>query len=129
MLDKTKNYKIDVSALSTAERIALQEELFAQGYKWFSDGKNVSELDKDFLFLYDDMDIACYLDRGYFNRHGNIPITVEDIMPQPEERTLRDWFAGLAMQGMVISAEILPIDVIARDAYAYADAMLKERNK
>lgn len=129
MLDKTKNYKINVSALSTVERTALQEELFKQGYKWYAGEQEVEELDMDFLFLYDDMDITCCGERRDFIESNHTPITVSDIMPQPEERTLRDWFAGLAMQGMVVSAEILPENVIARDAYAYADAMLKERNK
>ena len=83
MLDKTKNYKIDVSNLNTSERTALQEELFKQGYVWFEGGQKVGELDQGFLFLYDDMDIACCKERHYFNIHRNIPITVEDIYLKP----------------------------------------------
>ena len=128
MLDKTKNYKIDVSALSTAERTKLQEQLFLLGYSWYEGGQKVTCLDSDALFLEKDMDITCG-NKKDFSRYDYPILTVSDIMPQPEERTLRDWFAGLAMQGMVVSAEILPENVIARDAYAYADAMLKERNK
>lgn len=128
MLDKTKNYKIDVSALTTVERTALQEELFLLGYAWYKFGQKVTDLDSDTLFLDKDQEITC--GNKYSFNHCKYPIlTVSDIMPQTEERTLRDWFAGLAMQGMVVSAEILPENVIARDAYAYADAMLKERNK
>ena len=46
--------------------------------------------------------------------------------------SLRDWFAGLAMQGMIAkdtepSPEQVPI--IVKSAYIMADAMLKERNK
>ena len=40
--------------------------------------------------------------------------------------TLRDWFAGMAMQG-ILSAdtkENLSVDVVARIAYDQADAML-----
>ena len=49
-----------------------------------------------------------------------------------EGMTLRDWFAGMAMQGMVArdtepSPERVPI--IVKSAYIMADAMLKERNK
>ena len=128
MLDKTKNYKIDVSALTTVERITLQEELFKMGYAWYEIGQKVTDLVSDTLFLEKDMDITCGSKKD-FHRYDYQIITVSDIMPQPEERTLRDWFAGLAMQGMVVSAEILPENFIARDAYAYADAMLKERNK
>lgn len=56
--------------------------------------------------------------------------------------TLRDWFAGQAMAGMVSSKDIIsacikaayhdgvdPTDIVAADAYTYADAMLAERNK
>ena len=128
MLDKTKNYKIDVSALSTVERTALQEQLFLLGYSWFDGGQKVSELDSDTLFLEKDRDITCGRKIDY-STCKYAPLTVSDIMSQPEERTLRDWFAGLAMQGMVVSAEILPAHIIAKDAYYYADLMLKERNK
>ena len=52
-------------------------------------------------------------------------------------RTLRDWFAGLALA--VSQANIRPqeqprggyaewIEVVARDAYLYADAMMKARD-
>ncbi len=49
-----------------------------------------------------------------------------------EGMTLRDWFAGMAMQGMVAkdtepSPEQVPI--IVKSAYIMADAMLKERSK
>ena len=47
-----------------------------------------------------------------------------------EGMSLRDWFAGMAMQGMVAkdtepSPEQVPI--IVQSAYIMADAMLKER--
>ena len=127
MLDKTKDYKIDVSALNTAERTALQEELFKQGYKWYEIGQSVTALVSDTLFLEKDMDITCGSKKD-FHRYDYQIITVSDIMPQKEERTLRDWFAGLALNGMLPS-DNEPLEIIARDAYRYADAMLKERNK
>ncbi len=83
MLDKTKNYKIDVSALSTAERTALQEELFKQGYRWFDGEQEVTELDKDFLFLYDDMDIAFCEKKYTFDKNNHIYITAEEIYSKP----------------------------------------------
>ena len=43
--------------------------------------------------------------------------------------TLRDWFAALAMQGLLTSTEESDTGVIARDAYWMADAMLKQREK
>lgn len=128
MLDKTKDYKIDVSALNTAERTRLQEDLFSQGYRWFDGGQEVEELDMDFLFLYDDMDITCCGERRDFIESNHTPITVYDTIPQliPSERTLRDWFAGLAMVQIMQTHDD---DDVAGWSYHYADMMLKERNK
>ena len=133
MLDKTKNYKIDVSALSTVERTALQEQLFLLGYSWFDGGQKVSELDSDTLFLEKDRDITCGRKIDY-STCKYAPLTVSDIMSQPEERTLRDWFAGLAMQGILsndasgIGSPDFKFDSRAQKAYLMADAMIKERN-
>ena len=40
---------------------------------------------------------------------------------------LRDWFAGLAMQGLMIDNPSPACGYIATTAYAMADAMLKAR--
>jgi hypothetical protein len=50
------------------------------------------------------------------------------------DMTLRDHFAGLAMQGFLAYAATTgkyapPDDELARESYKMADAMLKERNK
>jgi len=50
------------------------------------------------------------------------------------DMTMRDYFAGLAMQGLLSYAATSgkyapPDDEIAREAYKMADAILKERNK
>ena len=125
MIDKTKNYKIDVSALNTAERTALQEELFKQGYVWYESGQKVTDLDSDTLFLDGEQEITCGNKDDF--KHWDYPIlTVSDIMPQPEGITLRDWFAGLAMQQLLKTVDD---DSVADWAYYYADMMLKERNK
>lgn len=129
MLDKTKNYKIDVSDLTTAERTALQEEFFKQGYRWYAGEQEVEELDKDFLFLYDDMDIACCGERRDFIESNHTPITVSDIMPETTELptiTLRDYFAGQALFGLMAMFPLSDVQV-AKRAYQYADAMIKER--
>ena len=119
------NYKIDVSELSTVERAKLQEELFKQGYKWYESGQKVTDLDSDALFLEKDMDITCGRKQDF--NHCKYPIlTVSDIMPQSEERTLRDWFAGLAM--VQLMQEFETQGTVGR-AYELADAMIKERNK
>ena len=125
MLDKTKNYKIDASQLSSAERTALQEELFKQGYQWFGSGQKVGELNANFLFLSPDMDIL-YGNKKDFSHYDYPILTVSDIMPQPEERTLRDWFAGLAMVQIMQTHDD---DEVAGWSYHFADMMLKERNK
>jgi hypothetical protein len=41
--------------------------------------------------------------------------------------SLRDWFAGMAMQGLLTHDDEGLIPETARDAYRYADAMLKAR--
>ena len=43
--------------------------------------------------------------------------------------SLRDWFAGVALQGLIANAGALPTDDLSFAAYDYADAMLKERSK
>ena len=43
--------------------------------------------------------------------------------------SLRDWFAGLAMQGILASGDDNDSKVIAIGSYGVADAMLDEREK
>ena len=45
--------------------------------------------------------------------------------------TLRDWFAGMALQGILAGTpdSICTIDEYANEAYQYADAMLKKRGE
>jgi hypothetical protein len=62
---------------------------------------------------------------------GNIyKETMDRIVAMQPEIPMRDWFAGLAMQGIVESQEpYLLYQIIARKSYEIADAMLKERDK
>ncbi len=68
------------------------------------------------------------------------PETDEQRTERREDK--RDWFAGLARQGMTASPELMefvtsraeggegvPFERLARQAYRQADAMLKERQK
>ena len=41
--------------------------------------------------------------------------------------TLRDWFAGQALAGIMASKENMPFHVVAPLAYSHADAMLEVR--
>ena len=50
-------------------------------------------------------------------------------MRDPTGMTLRDWFAGMAMQGLVSSPRSIPRATIAEHAYLMADAMIAEREK
>lgn len=44
--------------------------------------------------------------------------------------TLRDWFAGKAMQSLMLAAKTSQdVDLLSKGAYQMADAMLKERSK
>ena len=47
-----------------------------------------------------------------------------------EGMTMRDWFAGKAMQSLILAAQnAKDIDMLSAGAYHLADAMLKERSK
>ena len=52
-------------------------------------------------------------------------LTCEPLYTAPPERTLRDHFAGMAMQGLI--AHKLELDSLPKAAYQIADAMLAER--
>ena len=54
----------------------------------------------------------------YVSQHGK---------KNPEGMTLRDWMAGMAMQGICASGPDISNPVIAAEAYALADAMLRAR--
>lgn len=43
--------------------------------------------------------------------------------------TLRDWFAGQALIGLGLSLNPAHVDQYAKSAYAYADALLTEREQ
>lgn len=53
----------------------------------------------------------------------------KDITPQLG-MTLRDWFAGKAMQGLISSEpNSFNTAIMVRDAYIIADCMIEEREK
>jgi hypothetical protein len=42
--------------------------------------------------------------------------------------SLRDWFAGMAMQGMLSNPELSgSVELLARESFTYADAMIAEQ--
>lgn len=43
--------------------------------------------------------------------------------------SLRDWFAGQALNGLLASGTVRDASYIAKRTYEFADAMLAERNK
>lgn len=52
------------------------------------------------------------------------------VMGIPQGMTLRDWFAGQVMAGLMADSEVdMPPEEYAACAYRNADAMLKERNQ
>ena len=53
----------------------------------------------------------------------------EDLMNRHGGMSLRDWFAGMAMQGILASGDDNDSKVIAIGSYGVADAMLDEREK
>lgn len=56
---------------------------------------------------------------------------VSDIFGHHSGMSLRDWFAGQVVSGMVAGGRGLDISVeqFAKSSYAIADAMIAERNK
>ena len=44
-----------------------------------------------------------------------------------EGKDLRDWFAGKALQGMMVDVYAPDCDYIAKTTYEIADAMMKQR--
>jgi len=54
-------------------------------------------------------------------------LTCEPLYTAPPERTIRDHFAGLAMQ--TLPKNIPDMETLARLSYNMADAMLAEREK
>ena len=45
-----------------------------------------------------------------------------------KDMTLRQWYAGMAMQGRLANGAT-SAEITSQKAYEFADAMLKERNK
>lgn len=51
-------------------------------------------------------------------------------LPQQDGMSLRDWFAGKAMQGLISSEpNSFNTAIMVRDAYIIADCMIEEREK
>jgi hypothetical protein len=65
---------------------------------------------------------------------GNIGYKGETLYLQVSGMTLRDWFAGMAMQGLASGLEwtngrVFGSEELAEDAFSIADSMLAERKK
>ena len=86
---------------------------------------------------------CCYVDKwddDCLNPNQAFPVgkgvIVKDLGPVnedgclAEERTLRDWFAGMVMQGLFSNPEVKrDYKLIVESSFVIADLMLKERNK
>ena len=58
------------------------------------------------------------------------PIPVSPVLPpMAANMTLREWYAGMAMQGLLAGTATNNGHVIVTDAYALAAAMMAEREK
>jgi len=55
------------------------------------------------------------------------PVFPRQGYPIHHGMSLRDWFAGMAMQSLVKPANNLGVTELAQLAYGFADAMLKAR--
>ena len=60
----------------------------------------------------------------------SMPASTLDAARTHPGLTMRDWFAGMAMSGMLADRNYNPATyLLAADAYALADAMIEEREK
>jgi hypothetical protein len=133
--DLTKMTKFDLLMLPNLGRKSVQEivEVLAERglalstgpedcYHWLEKGKQINRQLK-----------------GLASMKENVPITDPIEMVDPtwmaktggyaRDMTLRDHYAGLAMQGMMVDVEQPRCNYIAQTAYEMADAMLDEREK
>ncbi|MFA5453501.1 MAG: hypothetical protein WC248_08005 [Candidatus Methanomethylophilaceae archaeon] len=133
MLD-TNDYKINVSKLTQKERRRLQKNLFLMGCQWRTSGKFPKYLDANYIFV--NNHILSYGTNEYiFDIKSGIILNPYDIISEPkatiapQDISLRDYFAGLALCGNIAcSTTEGNFEDFARYAYRYADAMLKERS-
>ena len=82
--------------------------------------------------------IATHHVQSIANVEGKTVATVSQELGTYPGMTLRDWFAGMALQGIVHavsaaalhrSAQTPPDDIMARWSYDYADSMLAARER
>ena len=63
-----------------------------------------------------------------YTKNGTLP-DGNDAIDAQSGMSLRDWFAGMALQGMLARHDSVPYQEVAQWAYSYASAMLEERSK
>ena len=84
-----KNYKIDVSGLTEAQRAEVQKAAFKLGYKWYL-GKVISYTKSPCYFLYKDgcMSYLISMDKAFFDSHQHTQITPQQLIdmayPKPK---------------------------------------------
>ena len=134
MLDKTNDYKINVLKLTQEERIRLQKKLFSMGCQWRTGEKIPEYLDANYIFV-NNYILSYASTKHIFDTKSGIILNANDIISEPkatiapQDISLRDYFAGLALCGNIAcSTTEGDFGDFARYAYRYADAMLKERS-
>lgn len=71
---------------------------------------------------------ACTCPSGPVTVIGVIPVTPA-LTPMAANMTLREWYAGMALQGLLAGTKTSDGQAIVKDAYALADAMMAKREK
>jgi hypothetical protein len=51
------------------------------------------------------------------------------FIPASPGMTLRDWFAGMALQGLIMRDQVISTQTAGNKSYDFADAMLEARQK
>jgi hypothetical protein len=58
------------------------------------------------------------------------PIPGNVLASEPQKgMSLRDWFAGQAMRGLLSNSNFAEVEVVHTAAYAVADRMIRERSR
>ena len=77
-----KDFKIKVTSVQSE---LLQKLLFILGYEWPDSKKNISHLDKSFLYVYDTKKIRNGINSEQFLRHDNRELTFDEFINEIEQ--------------------------------------------
>ena len=79
--EEIKEFLDDTKVYVNGKSKEIQEKLFSFGYRWnCSKPTTVSNVNKPFLFIYEDREITYSIDMDSFAKHKNREISAEEIL-------------------------------------------------